>query len=52
MMMLGGVGLVVPQILMDAEFRMATDPVAAYHQMLRAVDHMKQARVQPEPRHV
>ncbi len=34
-------------MLMDAEFRMATDHVAAYHQVLRAVDHMKQAGVQP-----
>jgi pentatricopeptide repeat protein len=33
---------------MDAEQRMATDSVAAYHQMLRAVDHMKQAGVQPD----
>ncbi len=31
----------------DAEFRMATDHVAAYHQVLHAVDHMKQARVHP-----
>jgi pentatricopeptide repeat protein len=35
-------------MLMDAEFRMATDHVAAYHQVLRDVDHMKQARVQPD----
>ncbi|ELR19653.1 pentatricopeptide repeat domain containing protein [Acanthamoeba castellanii str. Neff] len=34
-------------MLMDAEQRMATDPVAAYHQVLRTVDHMKQAGVHP-----
>lgn len=35
-------------ILLDAEHRMTTDRVAAYHQVRRTLDHMLQAGVQPD----